>query len=108
MSYLKQLLPIILVFTTLVYSSAWAFDEDMLEQLMTESAGLNTAHGDISDDHEESDANCNHYCHMSSHLVAIFYDSDCTAVVCKTVYLSSLTEGINSFIPGPERKPPRL
>jgi len=96
------------VFTTLVYSSAWAFDEDMLEQLMAESAGLNTASGDISDDHEESDANCNHYCHMSSHLVAIFYDSDCTAIVCKTVYLSSLTEGINSFIPGLERKPPRL
>jgi hypothetical protein len=91
-----------------VYSSAWAFDEDMLEQLMTESAGLNTAYGDISDDLEESEANCNHYCHMSSHLVAIFYDSDCTAVDCITVYLSSLTEGSHSFIPGPERKPPRL
>jgi len=107
-TYLKQLLPIILAFSTLVYSSAWAFDEHMVEQLMAESAGQNIASADISDGHEDSDTSCNHYCHMTSHLIAIFSDSNCTAVDDRTVYISSLTEGINSFIPGPDRKPPRL
>jgi len=113
MAYLKKCLLILLVFSTLGYSSAWAFDEHVLEQLETESSLLNTDSGDssvdrVSEDQNNSEIACDHCCHISSHLVAIFSDLNCTATAGSAVYLLSLTEGLNSFIPGPDLEPPRI
>ena len=113
MAYLKKCLLIFLVLSTLGYSSAWAFDEHVLEQLETEATHLNVASGDnsvdpVSDEQNNSEIACDHCCHISSHLVAIFFDSNCTATAGSVVYLLSLTEGLNSFIPGPDLEPPRV
>ena len=113
MAYLKKCLLILLVLSTLGYSSAWAFDEHVLEQLETEATHLNVASGDnsvdpVSEEKNNSEIACDHCCHISSHLVAIFFDSNCTATAGSAVYLLSLTEGLNSFIPGPDLEPPRV
>jgi len=108
MAYLKKILLMLLVLSTLGYSSAWAFDEHVLEQLETVSNSLDTATGDLPDEQNNADIACDHCCHISSHLVAIFSDVNSTATRGTSIYLSSLSEGINSFIPGPDRKPPRL
>ena len=113
MAYLKKFLLVFLVLSTLGYSCAWAFDEHVLEQLETEATHLNTAFGDslvdpVSEDQDNSEIACDHCCHIFSHLVAIFSDSSCIATADSTVYLLSLTEGLNSFIPGPDLEPPRV
>jgi len=113
MPYLKKLLLTLLVLNTLGYSSAWAFDEHVLQQFEAETANLNAAPGNglvnpVSDDQDNSEIACDHCCHISSHLVAIFSDASCTAAASSAIYLLSLTEGLNSFIPGPDLEPPRV
>jgi len=113
MAYLKKCLLILLALSTLGYSSAWAFDEHALEQFEAEASHLNIASGDslvdpVSDNQDNSEIACDHCCHISSHLVAIFSDSSCTATAGSAVYLLSLTKGLNSFIPGPDLEPPRV
>jgi hypothetical protein len=113
MAYLKKFLLVFLVFSTLGYSNAWAFDEHVLEQLETEITHLNAASGDslvdpVSEDQNNSEIACDHCCHISSHLVAIFFDPSSTATAGSAVYSLSLTEGLNSFIPGPDLEPPRV
>ena len=113
MAYLQKLLLVFLVLSTLGYSSAWAFDEHVLEQLETESTFLNTNADDLlhvgssQDEHEAGDIACDHCCHIFSHLVAIFSDVSSTTTSGTSTYLSSMSEDVNSFIPGPDRKPPR-
>jgi len=113
MAYLKKLLLVFLVLSTLGYSSAWAFDGHVLEPFENESTFLDVNAGDFQNtgypqgEHEVGEIACDHCCHLSSHLVAIFSDVNSTATSGTSIYLSSLSEGINSFIPGPDRKPPR-
>lgn len=119
MNHLKQLLLIILVLSTLGYSSAWAFDEHVLDQFDIDSNELvmvsdaDNVSADLPgaekhDEHNNVESACDHCCHISSHLVAIFSDAGCTATNNISIYLPRLSVGIQSFIPDPERKPPRV
>jgi len=113
MFYLKKCLLVLLVLSTLGYSSAWAFDGHVLEQFETQVSHLNVAAGDslvnpISEDQNNNEIACDHCCHISSHLVAIFSDSSCIAPAGSAIYLLSLTEGLHSFIPAPDLEPPRV
>lgn len=106
-----------LILSTLGFSSAWAFDSHVLEQIDVASDSLSDSLGTASDDsrggipaddHNKIDVACDHCCHISSHLVAIFSDSGCATTVSVATHTTSLTEGLHSFIPEPNRKPPRL
>ncbi|VAW54580.1 hypothetical protein MNBD_GAMMA05-2330 [hydrothermal vent metagenome] len=112
-SYLKQILLVVLVLSTLGYSSAWAFDEHVLEPLEVELTDLSSSTDDAlndtaPDNQNNNDIACDHCGHISSHLIAIFLDSICTASSGTSIYLLSLNEGINSFISGPDLEPPRV
>ena len=112
MYYFKQLLLTILVFCTLGYSSAWAFDGHALEKFDTDSvASLST--NTVSDDdqsHEknESDIACDHCGHVSSHLVAIFSDTHYLSTVSTSTFLINLSKSFPSFAISPDLKPPRV
>jgi hypothetical protein len=112
--YLKQLLLTALVFCTLGFSSAWAFDEHVMESLDVESGmGLVDvmsvdSDGDMSHQQNEVDVACDHCCHISSHLVAIFSDAGSVSIVSISTHLSNLTENFHSFVVSPDRRPPRV
>lgn len=113
MSHLKQLLLIVLVLCTLGYSSAWAFDGHVMAQLEDESASLSVTATDVSNNDQshnqnESDIACDHCCHISSHLVAIFFDTRCLSTVSTSTFISNLTKSFHSFIVSPDLKPPRV
>jgi hypothetical protein len=113
MSHLKQLLLIVLVLCTLGYSSAWAFDEHVMEQLEDESNSLSItaidlSNTDLSHNQNEPDVACDHCCHISSHLVAIFSDTSCLSTVSTSIRLSNLTKSYHSFTVSPDLKPPRV
>lgn len=114
MIYFKQLLFTVLVFCTLGYSSAWAFDEHALESLDVES-GMEwvdvisvDSNGDVTHQQNEVDVACDHCGHISSHLVAIFSDVGSLSTINMSTHLSSLTESFHSFVVSPDRKPPRV
>ena len=108
MSYLKQLLLVVLVLSTLVYSSAWAFDEHVMEQLETELAGKSTILDDSPDGEHDADIACDHCCHISSHLVAIFSPTTSDLTNSASIYLLSLNKNHHSYIVSPDLKPPRV
>ena len=115
---LKPLLLIVLVLCTLGYSSAWAFDEHVMAQLEDELANLSVTVTDLSNsdvsntdqshNQNESDIACDHCCHISSHLVAIFSDTSCLSTVSTSIRLSNLTKSFHSFTVSPDLKPPRV
>lgn len=108
MSYLKQFLLIVLVLSTLGYSSAWAFDEHVMEQLKTELDSNTTVFDDSQNGKTDADIACDHCCHISSHLVAIFSDTNCDFINSTSIYLPSLKENHISYIVSPDLKPPRV
>lgn len=108
MSHLKQFLLIVLVLNTLGYSSAWAFDEHVMEQLKTELDSNTTVFDDSQNGETDADIACDHCCHISSHLVAIFSDTSCIATVSTSLYFPNLTNSNISFVVSPDLKPPRV
>lgn len=113
MTYLKQFLLIVLVLSTLGYSSAWAFDEHVMEELETSfDSGNNDGNTTASEDshHGKTDAEviCDHCCHISSHLVAIFIDANSHFINSTSTSLPTLKENHISFIVSPDLKPPRV
>lgn len=113
MLHLKRLLLLILVLNTLGYSSAWAFDEHAFEQFEDELASIGSLSGETAvdaalDEQNNSEIACDHCCHISSHLVAIFPDSNLTSTTGSAVFLLSLNEGVNAFISAPDLEPPRI
>ena len=118
MYYFKQLLLTILVFCTLGYSSAWAFDGHVLAQLNTDSVvtsdtvvGLSNdvvANADQSHEKNDSDIACDHCGHVSSHLVAIFTDIHYSSTISTSISLSNLSKSFHSFVISPDLKPPRV
>ncbi len=108
MSHLKQVLLILLVLSTLGYSSAWAFDEHVMEQLGTELDSNTTVFGDSQDEKTDADIACDHCCHISSHLVAIFPASIRDLTNGAPIYLLNLKEDHISYIVSPDLKPPRV
>jgi len=108
MSQLKQFLLIVLVLSTLGYSSAWAFDEHVMEQLETELGSHTTVLDGSQDGETGADIACDHCCHISSHLVAIFSDTNCNLKNSASIYLLSPKENHISFIVNPDLRPPRV
>ena len=122
MNYLKQLLLTILVFCTLGYSSAWAFDGHVMEQMDAESGlsimvmdlsnadllNIGVSDTDQSHHQNESDIVCDHCCHIFSHLVAIFPDTRSLSTDSTSHFLSNLAESFYSFTVSPDLKPPRV
>jgi len=108
MSYLKQFLLIVLVLSTLGYSSAWAFDEHVLEQLETELDSNTTVFDDSQNGETDADIACDHCCHISSHLVAIFSATTCDLTNSASIYRLSLNDNHHSYIVSPDLKPPRV
>ncbi|HHJ34532.1 MAG TPA: hypothetical protein ENJ87_02090 [Gammaproteobacteria bacterium] len=104
----KQFLLIILVFCTLGYSSAWAFDGHVMEPLEESTASLDTASGDLPDGQQHVEHICAHCCHITSHLIAIFSDTGCIATNSTSTYSSNLTESLHAFIVSPDLRPPRV
>ena len=108
MSHLKQFLLIVLVLSTLGYSSAWAFDEHVLEQLETEIDSKGDVFDNSPDGEHDADIVCDHCCHISSHLVAIFSATTSDLTNSASIYLLSLNENHRSYIVSPDLKPPRV
>lgn len=108
MSHLKQVLLVLLVLCTLGYSSAWAFDEHVMEQLKTELDSKTTVSNDAQDGKTDADIACDHCCHISSHLVAIFPAAIRDFTNGTPIYLLSLKENHLSYIASPDLKPPRV
>ena len=113
MSHLKQFLLIVLVLSTLGYSSAWAFDEHVMEQLETGlDSNITDSNTTVFDDSQngetDTDIACDHCCHISSHLVAIFSDTNCDFLNSASIYLLNLKENHISYIVNPDRRPPRV
>jgi len=108
MPHLKQFLLIVLVLSTLGYSSAWAFDEHVMEQLETELSSKSAVFDNSPDGEHDADIACDHCCHISSHLVAIFSDTNCDFLNSASIYLLSLKENHHSYIVSPDLKPPRV
>jgi len=108
MSHLKQILLIVLVLSTLGYSSAWAFDEHVMEPLETGLDSSTTAFDDSQNGETDTDIACDHCCHISSHLVAIFSDTNCDFLNSASIYLLKLKENHISYIVNPDRRPPRV
>ena len=108
MSHLKQFLLVVLVLSTLGYSSAWAFDAHVMQQFGTELDSNTTVFDDSQNGETDADILCDHCCHISSHLVAIFSDTTYDLTNSASIYLLSLNDNHHSYIVSPDRKPPRV
>lgn len=97
-----------LVLNTLWFSSAWAFDGHVIEQLESELSSKNLAFDNSEEGNKHADIVCDHCCHITSHLVAIFPDNSLFIVNTISIYLSSLAETYNSFDVSPGTKPPNV
>ena len=108
MDYLKQFLLLMLVLNTLWFSSAWAFDGHVMEQLETELSSKDPAFKYSEEGNKNAGIVCDHCGHIYSHLVAIFPDISLFIVNNTSIYLSSLVETYNSLYISPGQKPPSV
>lgn len=113
-----------LVICTLGYGSAWAYDGHAVEMGDASSVALVTvaAISDVSNsdpsNHQNAEqspqkptvasADCDHCCHISAHMMAIFMRSGYLCSVNQSSELHELSETFVSFIISPDLRPPRV
>ncbi len=123
MTGLKKTLLYILVICTLGYGSAWAYDGHAVE--MDDVISVDTVVGAISavsnsytsnDQNAEqspekptvASADCDHCCHISAHMMAIFMRSGYLCSMNQSSELQEVYETFVSFIISPDLRPPRV
>ncbi len=116
MAGLRKILLFMLVFCTLGYGSAWAYDghavdtDDNLSvvvDVIVLSQGNQT--GDQSSEPQTAvKTACDHCGHISAHLQAIFTQSGYLCSVNQSSELLEFSETFISFIVSPDLRPPRV
>ena len=118
---LKKILLFMLVFCTLGYGSAWAYDGHAVELntdakvvLDADTAGMISSFVDeqSAEPHSEqapaANVDCDHCGHISAHLLAIFPHNGYLCSINRSSELLELSESFASFIVSPDLRPPRV
>jgi len=124
MASLKRILLSMLVICTLGYGSAWAYDghavalNDDAQITVDVAVGMMphslSNHGSKQPQEQSqgqtpvADVDCDHCCHISAHLQAIFSQSGYLCSVNQSSELLEFSEIFISFIVSPDLRPPRV
>jgi hypothetical protein len=122
MAGLKKTLLFMLVICTLGYSSAWAYDGHAVELGNDATAAVDMVatgtmllplsdHGSEQSQEQTSVADagcCDHCCHISAHLNAIFTQNGYLCSVNQSSELLEFSEIFISYIVSPDLRPPRV
>ncbi len=121
MTALKKILLFMLVFCTLGYGSAWAYDGHAVElnsdakvMVDADTAGMSSHFVDEqnAEHHSEqvpaANVDCDHCGHISAHLLAIFPHNGYLCSINQSSELLELSETFVSFIVSPDLRPPRV
>ena len=121
MTALKKILLFMLVFCTLGYGSAWAYDGHAVElnsdspfviDADTTGVSSHSANKQNADQHPEqapaANIDCDHCGHISAHLLAIFPHNGYMCSPNQSSKLLELSETFVSFIVSPDLRPPRV
>jgi len=121
MTALKKILLFMLVLCTLGYGSAWAYDGHAVELNSDELAIIDAVAADtnyhLSDEQNSephagqtssASVDCDHCCHISAHLMAIFMHNGYLCSVNQSSELLELSETFVSFVISPDLRPPRV
>lgn len=117
MILLKKTLLLVLSLCILGYGSAWAFDGHVIKADSNEQPVLVKASAPVSDSHGEKDHGdnnhgshkiCDHCCHISAHIQAIFHRNTGFTPASAAIERLDYSEHFVSCVVSPDLRPPRV
>jgi len=109
---LKKYLTYVLVFCTLGYGSAWAYDIHTVDAEHLDASDhlipVYVNNNDHASGQTETTTVCDHSCHAFSHMLAIAPQNICSFNYQRSRPRADITPALVSLVITPDRKPPRV